>query len=69
MIGWPFGPIVAATPSRRRHPLRKVANACRNPETTLRYSISVNCTSSVRWIAEKLSSDTSVSTVSPSAVT
>lgn len=30
---------------------------------------SVNCNSSVRWIIEKLSSDTMVTTVSPSAVT
>ena len=33
------------------------------------YSTSVNWSSRLRWIIEKLSSETSVSTVSPSAVT
>jgi hypothetical protein len=32
-------------------------------------STSVNCSKSVRWIIEKLSSETMVSTVSPSGVT
>src|SRR5206468_5006752 len=33
------------------------------------HSTSMNCSSRLRWISEKLSSETSVSTVSPSAVT
>ena len=34
-----------------------------------KYSTSVNCSSKLRWIIEKLSSETRVRTVSPSAVT